>query len=363
MVRFFNAVLLVCVVAAGGCGSDDSSNGSPTSPGQALSPPAIESPANDQLVNSLRPTLVIRNGSSTQAGARTYDFQVANNSGFTSTLFSKQGVAEGAGTTSVQVDVDLPPATVYYWRARTTQGSAASEWVSAHFTTKEGSFSRPGALLDVLTDGTTIGERFGSTTFIPGRGLRIDDANSYVRYRLPATVSAGEFSMEVEGLAPDGPAGKQAIFAMARGTGAITGSPYEMFAQYRGSSGNPDNCITFKAVWGSIAYKLEFSFGQRSSAVFRLNPSTTYFWQGTWTRTAFRLIVREGGIGGTTIYNRAITASGGGPYAPNPHVAYLGSNSGAEGTDHGSFTGMIVRNVWLGAGPRPSSLGEAGGGR
>ncbi len=353
MVRKLALLAVVCLAAAAGCGGDDSP-GSPTSPGQALSPPAVESPADNQQVNNLRPILVIRNGASTQAGARAYDFQVSDNAGFTSTLFSRQGVAEGPGTTSVQVDVNLPPPTTYYWRARTTQGGAASDWVSAKFTTKDGSYIRAGELMDLLTDGTTVGERFGSTTFVSGRGLRIDDANSYVRYQLPATVSAGEFSMEVEGLAPDGPAGKQAIFAMAEGTGAITDNPFEMFAQYRGSPGNPDNCITFKAVWGSTAYKLEFDFARRSTAVVRLNPSTTYLWQGKWTRTAFRLTVKQGGISGTTIYDRSITASGGGPYAPNPHVAYIGSNSGARGTDDGSYAGMIVRNVWLGAGPRPA---------
>lgn len=344
---------VVCLVAAAGCGSDDS-GGAPTGPGQALSPPAIESPADNQQVNNVRPILVAKNGASTQAGARTYDFQVSDNAGFTSTLFSKQNVAEGPGTTSVQVDVNLPPPTTYYWRARTTQGGASSDWVSARFTTREGSYLRAGELLDLLTDGTTVGERVGATTFVAGRGLRIEDANSYVRYQLPSTVAAGEFSMEVEGLAPDGPAGKQAIFSMAEGTGPITGNPFEMFAQYRGSPGNPDNCITFKAVWGSTAYKLEFDFARRSSAVHRLNPSTTYFWQGKWTRTAFRLTVRQGGIGGTAIYDRTITAPGGGPYAPNPHVAYIGSNSGARGTDDGSYAGMIVRNVWLGTGPRPS---------
>jgi hypothetical protein len=345
---------VVCLVAAG-CGGDDS-GGSPTSPGQTLSPPAIDSPADNQQVNNVRPILVIRNGASTQAGARTYDFQVSNNAGFTSTLFTRQGVAEGPGTTSVQVDVNLPPPATYYWRARTAQGTAASEWVSAKFTTKEGSYIRAGELLDLLTDGTTVGERFGATTFVSGRGIRIEDANSYVRYQLPSTVSAGEFSMEVEGLAPDGSAGKQAIFSMAEGTGTITGNPFEMFAQYRGSPGNPDNCITFKAVWGSTAYKLEFDFARRSSAVVRLNPSTTYFWQGRWTRTAYRLIVRQGGISGTPIYDRTITAAGGGPYAPNPHVAYIGSNSGARGTDDGSYAGMIVRNVWLGTGPRPAGM-------
>ncbi len=347
-------VVMTCLALVTAC-SDDKSD-SPTAPTTRLSPPAIDSPADNQLVNSLRPILVVVNGVSPQAGARTYEFQVSNNSAFTSTLFTRQNVAEGAGKTNVTVDVDLPPPTTYYWRARMTQGSEASDWVSAKFTTKQGGYNRPGELLDLLTDSFTVGEPVGSTTFVPGRGIRIENANSYVRYQLPATVAAGQFSMEVEGLAPNGPRGKQAIFSMGQGTGSITNNPFEMFAQYRGSNGNPDNCVAFKAVWGSTAYKLEFDFAGRASAVMSLNPSTTYFWEGSWTATSYRLLVKAGGINGTTIYDRTITAAGGGPYAPNPHVAYIGSNSSAFGADDGSFAGMIVRNVWLGSGPRPSTV-------
>ncbi|RPJ77335.1 MAG: hypothetical protein EHM24_00290 [Acidobacteria bacterium] len=349
------AVFLVACLAVTTACSDDKTD-SPTAPTARLSAPAIDSPADNQLVNSLRPVLVVVNGVSPQAGARTYEFQVSNNSGFSSTLFTRQNVAEGPGKTSVTVDIDLPPPTTYYWRSRMTQGNEASDWVSAKFTTKQGGYNRPGELLDLLTDGFTVGERVGSTTFVAGRGIRIDNANSYVRYQLPATVSSGEFSMEVEGLGPNGPRNKQAIFAMGQGTGTITNNPFEMFAQYRGTNGNPDNCVTFKAVWGSTAYKLEFDAAGRASAVMNLDPSTTYFWRGSWTPTSYRLLVKAGGVNGATIYDRTITAPGGGPYAPSPHVAYIGSNSGAFVTDDGSFTGMVVRNVWLGSGSRPAMV-------
>ncbi|MBP1635036.1 MAG: hypothetical protein H6Q10_1610 [Acidobacteria bacterium] len=358
MVKTFPLLAVACLAAAAaGCGSDAPT---PSGPTQTLSPPGIQSPTDNQQVGTVRPALTVRNGSSTQTGARTYDFQVSDNSTFGSTLFSKQNVEEGPGTTTVQVDVNLDPPTTYYWRARMNQGGASSDWVSAKFTTKEGGYIQPGALLDLLTSGGTVGERFGSTTFVGSRGIRLDNANSYVRYQLPTTVASGEFSMEVEGLHAAAPGNKLAIFSMAEGTGTVSSNPFEMFAQYRGRDGNPPNCITFKAVYGGSAYQLEFGYSQRASAVFSLNAGTTYFWQGTWNANAFRLIVKRGGIHGTTIYNRAINAPGG-SYQPNPHVAYLGSNSGAMGTDAGSFPGMIVRNVWLGTGPRPSSLdsGEA----
>jgi hypothetical protein len=307
---------------------------------------------------------VVRNGSSSQDGVRTYDFQVADNVAFSPVAASKLSVVENAGgKTSATIDVDLTPSTRFYWRARMVQGGAASDWIIGKFRTKAGGYNRAGELYDILSDGFTVGERFGSTTFVPGRGLRLDSMQSYVRYQLPETVASGEFSMEVEGLAPNGPGAKQSIFAMGQGTGTVTGNPFEMFAQYRGSAGNPDNCITFKAVWGSTAYKLEFDFGGRASAVTSLNASTTYFWQGSWTPTTFRLVVKDGGVNGSTIYDRTISTPGGGPYAPSPHVAYLGSNAGAMGTDTGSYPGMVVRNVWLSGRPRPSSLGSAVGPR
>ena len=46
-------------------------------------------------------------------------------------------------------------------------------------------------------------------------------------------------------------------------------------------------------------------------------------------------------------------------YNPTPHFAYLGANNGPFGEEDGSFPGAIYRNVWIGAGPRPTSLGSA----
>jgi hypothetical protein len=351
-----NAVSLVALsffFAAAGCSSKSPSVAAPTGP-SGLTAPALDSPGDDQQLDTLRPTLTVRNGSG-GSGLRTYDFQLAENSTFTPVALSKLSVAEnGGGKTSVTIDVDLNPSTRYYWRARMVQGGVATDWVVSKFQSKVGGYNRPGALVDILSDGFTVGERFGSTTFVAGKGLRIGDANSYVRYQLPATVSSGEFSMEVEGLAPNGPKPKQAIFSMAQGLGSVNGNPFEVFAQYRGAPGNPDNAITFKAVMGGVPIELNSS--QRAATVASLNPGTVYLWQGTWTATSFRLVVKAGGVNGTVISDSGL--SGGASYGPNPHVAYIGINSG-----DGSYPGMVVRNVWLGSGPRPASLGSTMGPR
>ena len=122
---------------------------------------------------------------------------------------------------------------------------------------------------------------------------------------------------------------------------------------YRGIDENPPNSINFKAVWGSLSAKLEPDYGGRAAGTRFLDPGTTYYWEGSWNPTMFRLIVREGGAGGAQIYELTISAPGGsGPYAPNPHYVFLGANSGAAGTDAGSWPGVIYRNVWLSDRPR-----------
>jgi hypothetical protein len=71
------------------------------------------------------------------------------------------------------------------------------------------------------------------------------------------------------------------------------------------------------------------------------------------------LVIREG-VGGPVIYDYTINAPAGtGPYAPSPHYAYLGANSGAFGTETGSWPTATYRNLWIGATSRPPSLGSA----
>jgi hypothetical protein len=360
------------------CSGDGSSPPSTPTPGAPkLTAPSIDAPSSDAQLDTLRPTLTVSNGTSDQpAGGRTYEFQVSDNSnfaaatapglsGFAATV-SKTGVPESAsGKTSFTVESDLQPATRYYWRARLVQGSTSSDWSSAGtFRSKLVGFNRGAELYDPLIHSETVGAPFGSTSFVPGKGLRIESESAYLRYQLAQTIPAGEFSVEVEGLRPNGPGtsegSKLKVFSMMDGTGDLISSRYQLSVQYRGVNGNPDNAISFKAVWGDRDVKLEPDFAQRAAGVRALDPARTYFWQATWTPTTFRLVVRDDSSTGNVIYDRAITAPPGtGPYAPTPHFAYLGANSGFYNTETGSWPGAIYRNVWLSDKPRPASLGSA----
>lgn len=278
---------------------------------------------------------------------------------------ARAAVPEGSGTTSFTPDFDLQTTTRFYWRARVTQGSATSDWsATRNFTTPIVGYNRDGELYDPLVYGATVGEAVGSTTFIPGKGIKLNDGNAYVRYQLRQPLSAGEFSMEVEGLYNNGPGEKLKVFSMSDGTGDLYRSNYLLNAQYRGINGNPNNCISFKALLGDPFYKLEPDFGERAAAVMSLDPGRTYFWKGTWGNF-FKLLIQEG-IGGRTLYDfgKSITdiegvSASAARYNPTPHFAYLGANNQPYGEEHGSWPGVIYRNVWISNKPRPASLGSA----
>jgi hypothetical protein len=343
--------------------------------GAAITAPTADSPSDGAAAGTYRPTLVVKNGTSTQSGVRLYEFQVSDRSDFAAsgsghlTSFAiaaaKTAIPEGAGgTTSYAPDFDLQPTTRFYWRARIVQGAAASDWSAArNFTTPIAGFNRPGELYDPLVYGSTIGTPVGSTTFVAGQGIRLNDGNSYVRYQLAQPLGGGEFSMEIAGLHPGGPGQKLKVFSMSDGTGDVYRSSYLLVAQYRGLGGNPDNAIAFKALLGDPAYKLEPDFGTRAAGVRALDPSQAYFWKGTWGNF-FRLTVQDS-INGAPIYDVKIAlsdlgvAANAASYNPTPHFAYLGANNGPFGEEDGSFPGAIYRNVWIGAGPRPASLGSA----
>jgi hypothetical protein len=345
----------------------------PSGPGGSSGPvtltaPSPVSPVNGEQLGTLRPTLTVQNGtSSNPSGTRTYEFQVSDRTDFSlgaslTTGFlvavNQTGVAEGEGRTSFAVPQDLQPTTRMYWRARMVQGTTTSDWTSpAMFKTKLVGYNRPNELYDPLVHGETIGTVFGSVTFINGKGAQLNNQTSYIRYQLVNTITSGEFSVLVENLAPGAAGSKFKIFSMQSGTGNLIANSFMSNVQYRGAiDGNPDNSISFKALYGSFADNRKFEPTQGNRLVRFLDPSRSYFWKWTWG-SEVRLLVQEG-VGGATVYNFAVPTAG--TYAPSPHYAYLGANTeGQVPFEEGSRPGAIIRQVWISDKPRPETLGNA----
>jgi len=378
VVRLF--VVGVCLAAAIAC-SKASTPASPTPPptgASKLTAPNAASPNNAEQLTTLRPTLTVTNGSSDQTGTRTYEFQISDRSDFGAstsssqyymTTLTKTGVTEGIGSTSVTIDTDLQPATRLYWRARFVQGATTSDWSSVRsLKTQIVGYNKPGELYDPLVNGQTVAElQYKRTTFFPGRGLRVDDSDSYVRYLLPQTIVNGEFSVDVEGLS-DAPVSenpntsKLKVFSMTNTTTDIYSSHYNCNVQYRGYNGNPDHAIAFKCLFGDDLedHQVETDLGARRAGIRSLSASNTYYFKATWG-SFFHLTVQDGGpgastgSGGETIYDYGLNTSG--TYNPSPHYAYLGVNN--SGSETGSWPGAIYRNLWIGSKSRPASLGSA----
>ena len=368
------ALAVGAAITAAACGG--SKTVTPTTPtpvSAALTAPKLDSPSAGAQSDSLRPTLTIQNATSDQpSGARTYEFQVSDTNSFTSATtpseiagfaaqVGKAGVAEGSnGKTSWTPDADLQPTTLFFWRARAIQGTATGPWSDTfQFKSKLVGFSRPGELYDPLIHGETVGEIVGGGSFIPGKGLQLNANTSYVKYLVP-TITNGEFSMDVEGLRPNGPGDKAKVFGMQEGQSDFITNKYRVDIQYRGSAGFPPNAITFRALYGSaddLDVRYEPDTATRFASVFSLNPANVYNWKATWG-SEFRVQVRDGGTNGLMIYNVGVKSTKG-VYAPNPMYAYLGAPSGRSGVESASIPGAIYRNVWLSNKPRPDTLGSA----
>jgi len=355
------------------CGGNSSTPTTPTPVSATLSAPKLDAPEASAQLDTLRPTLTVQNAVSDQpSGTRTYEFQISDSNTFTASTtqsiagfdatVGKTGVAEGTnGKTSFTVDTDLQPTTLFYWRARAIQASVTGPWSDTfQFKSRLVGFSRAGELYDPLIHGETVGTPVGSVTFIPGRGVQLNNGQSYIKYLLPQTVTSGEFSMDVEGLHPNGPGDKTKVFGMQEGQDDYITNRYRVDIQYRGAAGFPPNAITFRALYGSaddLSLRYEPDTNTRFASVFSLNPSIVYHWKATWG-SEFRVTVQEGGNKGLTLYNVGVRSTKG-VYAPNPHYAYAGVPTGRSGAESASIPGAIYRNVWLSNKPRPDSLGSA----
>jgi len=363
----FAATGLTAVLALGVACSDQSA--SPTSPsaqgatsatgaaadGSTLkaTPPVAVSPVNEQQLSDL-PTLT--------ATASTMKFGEAATLQYRFEIFNEVGAkVQDSGllnNPSFKVINTLAFRKRHTWRVRAEFEGAVGPWsIAGSFVTAEGGYIRGNEVFDPLYTGETVGERIGTTTFVPDKGIRLDATTSYVRYRIPQTITSGEFSMEVQGLRTNAPGGKSKVFGMQEGTDDYITNPFRVDVQYRGTGGSPPNAITFRALYGD-AHDLDVRYEPpthvRYASVYALDPSTTYYWKWTWG-SEVRLIVKEGGINGRTLYDYG-KPSPDGTYSPQPHYAFIGTPIGRSGGEAASIPGTIYRNVWIGARPRPQSL-------
>lgn len=96
-------------------------------PNSVPSAPLVVSPIGGSAVTTATPALVAGNSSDTDGDALVYEFVVAADAAMTNVIWSINDVPEGAdGQTSVVVDVALQEDSLYYWTARSFDGTEYS---------------------------------------------------------------------------------------------------------------------------------------------------------------------------------------------------------------------------------------------
>ena len=241
----------------------------------------------------------------------------------------------------------------YSWRARAEQGPYFGPW-SAPWSFKtpdipEG-YIAGGEVYDPLWTGTSVGRVVGSVTFLPDVGAKMNGHTSHIEYALPETVAAGEFSMLVSGVSTNTEGGKTKIMAMCEGPcvgdeANITVNDRRFTIEKRG---DPAGVIAWRVITSNDQIE---TTGTRERVEREFNPNKWYLWKATWGGGRFDLQIWEDGAGGKQIYSFGKNYRG--TYDPKPHLAFVGTRLGRAGASDATVPGMIAKQVWLSARPRP----------
>jgi hypothetical protein len=316
-----------------------------------VSAPTPQSPINGQQPDTLVLTAGASTAEFTTTPALSYEFEVYNSAN----ARVYRGVQAGGGgsvahVVTGQIEFDQP----HTWRVRATYAGAAGPWSSAaSFRSPAGGYIRGNEVMDPLTNGKTAGDIFGPTQFIPGQGLKLLGHDSFVTYRLPQNLQAGEFSMMILGADEGSEGDKSKVFSMQEGPdmGDITDDDYRFTAELRARNYGSPGAVTYRIISGDGVSR------DGARVVLGFNSSRWYFWRFTWQTGSARLEVKEDGPSGRTIYSHGV----GGwshPYRPDPHYLHLGAPFGRAGALDATLPGGIYKNVWASSRPRPSFPGE-----
>jgi hypothetical protein len=336
---------------------------SPISPSGANPGAGAVGPANETLkatapepqspVNNAQPEqLIFTAGKSSApfdasaAAGFAYEFQVKNGAGAVLCSGSTGG-GSGSSVTWAPSNCSLEMDAPHTWSVRATLAGAAGPWsADTAFRAPAGGYIRGNEVFDPLTNGETVGEIIGDVTFIPGVGVKLNGFGSHIRYRLPETLTEGEYSMIITGMPSNTEGGKTKVMAMSEGLNDIVTNDRRMTVEKRG---DPAGVIAWRIITRDD--QVDTVGPERVAVAF--DPSQSYLFTTTWNGF-FNVRIQRGGSSGEQIYSKGKPYEG--VYDPNPHYAFVGAPQGRSGITGASVPGMIVRNVWISSRPRPANL-------
>jgi hypothetical protein len=343
------------------------SSPAPTSPSAGLPAHAsvvgdgtlkVSAPTPISPVNGQKPDqeliLVTRNSTTLYVAgsvALSYRFEIYTPAG--ARVYQSPPVDGGtSGTTSFKPDAQLNAEQPYQWQVRAEYQGNAGPWSSraSFIAPRPAGYIQGHELYDPLIDGVTVGNIHGPVTFIPGVGVRLDSDESYIEYRLPETLTAGEYSALFTNLSvvssTEDP--KWRIMTMREGDGQINDNIYRMSVDKRGNG-----AIAWRFVSGNSSSGEYIETIGQERQVYSFHEALTYFVKATWNGGVFRVQIWENGVDGDRIYDFGKGYDG--VYQPLPHMVFAGSPfKGGDRGEPSSVDGMIVRQIWVSDRPRPA---------
>ena len=336
------------VAASGSVGATD---GSVTLKASAPTP---TSPVGNVRLTTMTPTLTINNATPAYASVTLqYQFQILDATG--KTVVTSNAVSPSGSRTSYKITNELEGDKPYTWRARAVYDGHYGPWSDfASFLTPElKGYIRGAELYDPLTDGTTVGKTVGSVTLLPGEGIRLNNHESRVDYTLPETLTQGEFSAMVTGIDEGADGDKCKVMSMQEGGGDITTNDYRFSVEQRGRDYPNPGMIVFRMINGDSSNDGSITDSPRFEPSGGMSDGRWYFWKMSWGTGWARVTVREDGENGRVIWDWTVHTNGH-PYRPVPHVIHLGAPVGRGGPKDATIPGMVFKNVWVSANPRPA---------
>ncbi len=203
-------VLVASVVVTFGCTAEKSENWlAPTVagpiPGISITAPGPVDPGSGARVPSDRQpiTLIVNNASSNGPRPLSYMFEIAIDANFSNKVFTRDGVAAGAGRTSLRLPDALATGRTYFWRAQAQDGANSSPYSSSI------SFS---VFTPVVISAAPLSA--------PANNEKVSSRRpTFTWGNAPRTGPAGAISYEIEVAANDAFAGRFAGWVVAEGSG------------------------------------------------------------------------------------------------------------------------------------------------
>lgn len=224
------------------------------------------------------------------------------------------------------------------------------------FKTQAGAYMTGSEIRDPLHTGTTVGQRFGAISHVPGQGLRMDTPNSFIAYKLPVTLNEGEFSFMAVSVDEGNPGDKVKVMSMGEGYGAgpddVTDNDYRFTLEVRGRDYIPAGQVRCRYINGDAreeAHRIR-DFCKTDTT---WNREQWHFYRLWWrTGQAGMEIRRDSPTGQLFISDSTGTTSN--VYRPVEHYIYIGAPPARAGVNSQTHATMVVKDLWVSANQRPT---------